>query len=183
MATRIMVPRARRHSGLGLTPTAGRPLELRLERDGHRTAGAPLGPSPAARGSLGPSGPASVRQPDATMRLAVPAGLHTGLGRDAVGVPARFGFKILSRLPANGCVYADSDWWWWLVPAGSDLDLTWPLPACYAPGARIPDRRPRLIHHPDGTSPYTPPIPLYLLTCQLTGIAPAWSAASVRSAL
>ncbi|MFD8211651.1 hypothetical protein ACFV2S_35330 [Streptomyces sp. NPDC059695] len=116
-------------------------------------------------------------------RLAVPAGLHTGLGCDAVGVPARFGFKILSRLPAKGCVYADSDWWWWLVPAGSDHDLTWPLPSCYAPGAEIPDRRPRLIHHPDGTSPYTPPIPLYLLVCQLTGIAPSWPAPSVRSAL
>ncbi|MDV9189106.1 hypothetical protein R6L23_12930 [Streptomyces sp. SR27] len=116
-------------------------------------------------------------------RLAVPVGLHTGLGCDAVGVPARFGFKILSRLPAKGCVYADSDWWWWLVPAGSDLDLAWPLPACYAPGAEIPDRRPRLIHHPDGTSPYTPPIPLYLLVCQLTGIAPSWAAPPVRSTL
>ncbi|MFF1506614.1 hypothetical protein [Streptomyces sp. NPDC058326] len=116
-------------------------------------------------------------------RLAVPVGLHTGLGCDAVGVPARFGFKILSRLPAKGCVYADSDWWWWLVPAGSDHDLTWPLPACYAPGAEIPDRGPRLIHHPDGTSPYTPPIPLYLLICQLTGIAPSWTAPPVRSAL
>ncbi|MFJ8660702.1 hypothetical protein [Streptomyces sp. NPDC093795] len=116
-------------------------------------------------------------------RLAVPAGLHTGLGRDAVGVPARFGFKILSRLPVNGCVYADSDWWWWLVPAGSDHDLTWPLPGCYAPGAEIPNRRPRLIHHPDGTSPYTPPIPLYLLVCQLTGTAPSWTAPPVSSSL
>ncbi|WP_225801681.1 hypothetical protein [Streptomyces sp. NK15101] len=116
-------------------------------------------------------------------RLTVPVGLHTGLGCDAVGVPARFGFKILSRLPAKGCVYADSDWWWWLVPAGSDHDLTWPLPACYAPGAEIPDRRPRLIHHPDGTSPYTPPIPLYLLVCQLTGTAPAWPAPPVGSTL
>ncbi|MFD3572146.1 hypothetical protein [Streptomyces sp. NPDC058671] len=116
-------------------------------------------------------------------RLAVPTGLHTGLGCDAVGVPARFGFKILSRLPAKGCVYADADWWWWLVPAGSDHELTWPMPGCYAPGAEIPDRRPRLIHHPDGTSPYTPPIPLYLLVCQLTGTAPSWSARQVGSAL
>ncbi|GGY37209.1 hypothetical protein [Streptomyces tanashiensis] len=130
----------------------------------------------------GASGPAHPRELGAT-RLAVPVGLHTGLGCDAVGVPSRFGFKILSRLPAKGCVYADSDWWWWLVPAGSDLDLTWPLPACYAPGAEIPDRHPRLIHHPDGTSPYTPPIPLYLLVCQLTGIAPSWPAPPVRSAL
>ncbi|MEU0399545.1 hypothetical protein ABZ318_04725 [Streptomyces sp. NPDC006197] len=115
--------------------------------------------------------------------LSVPVGLHTGLGCDAVGVPARFGFKILSRLPAKGCVYADSDWWWWLVPAGSDHDLTWPLPACYAPGAEIPDRGPRLIHRPDGTSPYTPPIPLYLLVCQLTGTTPSWPAPPVGSTL
>ncbi|MFD9036565.1 hypothetical protein ACFVZW_36340 [Streptomyces sp. NPDC059567] len=108
-------------------------------------------------------------------RLVVPPGFRTALGCDAVGVPARYGFRILSRLPAKGCVYADTDWWWWLVPTGSDLELTWPMPACYAPGAEIPDRRPRLIHRPDGTSPYTPPIPLYLLCCQLTGTAPSWT--------
>ncbi|MFI0986531.1 hypothetical protein [Streptomyces exfoliatus] len=130
-------------------------------------------------GTRGATGP---RELGAT-RLPVPVGLHTGLGCDAVGVPARFGFKILSRLPAKGCVYADSDWWWWLVPAGSDLDVVWPLPACYAPGAEIPDRAPRLIHHPDGTSPYTPPIPLYLLACQLTGTAPSWTGPPVGSAL
>ncbi len=172
-----MLPRTRRRPGLGLVAAAGRPLELRLERDDHRAADAP------SRGLLGPADPARSRRPDAVTRLAVPADLSAGLGRDAVGVPARFGFKILSRLPSNGCVYADSDWWWWLVPAGSDLDLTWPLPACYARGAEIPDRRPRLIHRPDGASPYTPPIPLYLLTCQLTGVTPSWSASSVRSAL
>ncbi|MFF9199029.1 hypothetical protein ACF09L_27875 [Streptomyces sp. NPDC014779] len=127
-----------------------------------------------------PAAPAPVGE----TRLPVPVDLPATLGCDAVGVPARYGFRILSRLPAKGCVYADADWWWWLVPAGSDLDLTWPLPVCYAPGAVVPDRRPRLIHHPDGGSPYSPPIPLYLLTCQLTGIAPAWSVPSqVRSAL
>ncbi|MFG2113920.1 hypothetical protein ACGFRB_15025 [Streptomyces sp. NPDC048718] len=116
--------------------------------------------------------------------LTLPAGLPATLGCDAVGVPARHGFRILSRLPAKGCVYADSDWWWWLVPAGSDLDLLWPMPACYADGATVPDRGPRLIHHPDGGSLYTPPIPLYLLICQLTGIAPSWSRPShVRSTL
>ncbi|MFB7452345.1 hypothetical protein ACFTWS_03105 [Streptomyces sp. NPDC057027] len=135
---------------------------------------------PAPRRS--PESPRGAHELGAT-RLSVPVGLHTGLGCDAVGVPARFGFKILSRLPAKGCVYADSDWWWWLVPAGSDHDVTWPLPACYARGAEIPDRGPRLIHHPDGTSPYTPPIPLYLLVCQLTGIAPSWSAPPVSTTL
>ncbi|MEV4429297.1 hypothetical protein ACN9M0_30375 [Streptomyces sp. R-07] len=160
MATRI-IPRARRSPEAGSVPAQRRSPESLLG---------------------GTSGLARPRGLDAT-RLAVPVGLHTGLGCDAVGVPARFGFKILSRLPAKGCVYADSDWWWWLVPAGSDLDLAWPLPACYAPGAEIPDRRPRLIHHPDGTSPYTPPIPLYLLVCQLTGIAPSWPAPPVSTAL
>jgi hypothetical protein len=159
MATRMipLLPGTRR------SPGSGRAQEPRLSSGLRPGAGRP-------------------RELGAT-RLAVPAGLHTGLGCDAVGVPARFGFKILSRLPANGCVYADADWWWWLVPAGSDHDLTWPLPGSYAPGAEIPDRRPRLIHHPDGTSPYTPPIPLYLLVCQLTGIAPSWTAPQVGSTL
>ncbi|MFE7511239.1 hypothetical protein ACFU8I_08440 [Streptomyces sp. NPDC057540] len=156
---------------------------LRSLRIGPRPRRNPEAAVPAQRRSPDPLRDGTrIRDLGAT-RLAVPTGLHTGLGCDAVGVPARFGFKILSRLPAKGCVYADSDWWWWLVPAGSDHDLTWPLPACYAPGAEIPDRRPRLIHHPDGTSPYTPPIPLYLLVCQLTGIAPSWPAPPVRSAL
>ncbi|MEW1697446.1 hypothetical protein [Streptomyces sp. NPDC091278] len=139
--------------------------------------------SPAHRAPESRRSPADLPREVGTTLLTVPAGLSTGLGRDAVGVPARFGFKILSRLPAKGCVYADSDWWWWLVPSGSDLELAWPLPACYAPGAEIPDRGPRLVHHPDGTSPYTPPIPLYLLVCQLTGTAPSWTAPAVRSAL
>ncbi|MFJ9824101.1 hypothetical protein ACIRSU_06960 [Streptomyces sp. NPDC101160] len=140
------------------------------------------GPGPEnGSGSGRPLSPA----PAGETRLRVPVDLPATLGCDAVGVPARYGFRILSRLPAKGCVYADSDWWWWLVPAGSDADLTWPLPACYASGAVIPDRGPRLIHHPDGGSPYTPPIPLYLLICQLTGIAPSWSVPppQVRSAL
>ncbi|WP_328941669.1 hypothetical protein OG259_08375 [Streptomyces sp. NBC_00250] len=165
MATRMipLLPGARRSHLTGRVPEPRRSPEPRTD----------------ARGA---SGIAHPRELGAT-RLAVPVGLHAGLGCDAVGVPARFGFKILSRLPAKGCVYADSDWWWWLVPAGSDHDVTWPLPACYARGAEIPDRLPRLIHHPDGTSPYTPPIPLYLLVCQLTGIAPSWAAPPVRSAL
>ncbi|MGW2013344.1 hypothetical protein [Streptomyces sp. NPDC001927] len=121
------------------------------------------------------SGTAAGAPTGGSTSLIIPPGFRTTLGCDAVGVPARYGFRILSRLPSKGCVYADTDWWWWLVPAGSDLDLRWPLPSCYASGAEIPDRRPRLIHHPDGTSPYTPPIPLYLLACQLTGTAPSWS--------
>ncbi|MFV0126831.1 hypothetical protein ACLGI4_03810 [Streptomyces sp. HMX112] len=109
------------------------------------------------------------------VRLALPPSLPATMGCDAVGLPARHGFRLMSRLRGTGCVFADTDWWWWIVPAGSDAELRWPLPACYAAGARVPDRSPRLIHRPDHGSPYTPPIPLYLLVCQLTGIAPAWS--------
>ncbi|MFJ8587453.1 hypothetical protein ACIRD2_22775 [Streptomyces sp. NPDC093595] len=117
------------------------------------------------------------------VQLTLPPSLSATLGCDAVGVPARHGFRLMSRLPGNGCVFADSEWWWWIVPAGSDTELRWPLPACYAADAYVPDRRPRLIHRPDSTSPYTPPIPLYLMVCQLTGVAPAWTGPGVGSRL
>ncbi|WP_391654394.1 hypothetical protein [Streptomyces tamarix] len=117
------------------------------------------------------------------VQLSPPPHLPATLGCDAVGVPARHGLRLMSRLPGNGCVFADSDWWWWLVPAGSDADLRWPMPSCYAPGGYVPDRRPRLMRRPDATSPYTPPIPLYLMVCQLTGTAPAWTVPGVESRL
>ncbi|MFE7773536.1 hypothetical protein ACFU5O_06495 [Streptomyces sp. NPDC057445] len=115
------------------------------------------------------------------LRLDVPPGLPTTLGYDAVGVPARHGLRMLTKLPHTGCVYSDTDWWWWIVPAGSDLELTWPLPSYYSRDAYVPGARPRLIHWPDGTSPYTPPIPLYLMVCQITGTAPAWANYGLRS--
>ncbi|MER7108213.1 hypothetical protein ABT360_10990 [Streptomyces sp. NPDC000229] len=136
----------------------------------------------SARGRRVP-GPVRHSDPDGEVRLALPPSLPAALGCDAVGVPARYGFRLLSRLPGNGCVFADTDWWWWIVPAGSDADLRWPLPSCYAADAYVPDRRPRLIHQPDTTSPYTPPIPLYLMICQLTGVAPAWSVPGVGTPL
>lgn len=34
---------------------------------------------------------------------------------------------------------------------------------------------PRLIHWPEAPTPYTPPIPFYLMVCQLMGTAPAWT--------
>ncbi|MFF3286516.1 hypothetical protein [Streptomyces sp. NPDC003023] len=107
-------------------------------------------------------------------RLTVPSSLSTDLGCDAVGVPARFGFRLLGRMPRTGCVFADSAWWWWIVPAGSDLGLSWPLPSHYADGARVPATGARLVRAPHGPSPYTPPIPLYLMVCQLTGTTPRW---------
>ncbi|MFE6666218.1 hypothetical protein ACFVFH_22010 [Streptomyces sp. NPDC057697] len=109
------------------------------------------------------------------VQLPVPPALSASLGCDAVGVPARYGFRLMSHLPRTGCVFADADRWWWIVPAGSDLDLDWPPQAAYAKGAFVPAVRPRLIHHPDSHTPYTPPIPLFLMVCQVTGVAPSWA--------
>lgn len=115
----------------------------------------------------------------APRRLAVPEGMTAPLGCDAVAVPARFGPLVLPRLPRVGCVYADEARWWWIVPSDSDYALEWPAPAQYATGAVLPDsgspHPPGLIHCPDGTVPYTPPIPLYLALCRLTGATPTWS--------
>ncbi|WP_077798717.1 hypothetical protein [Streptomyces sp. JHA26] len=110
-------------------------------------------------------------------RLLVPDGMTAPLGCDAVAVPARFGPLVMPRLPRVGCVYADEAHWWWIVPSDSDYALEWPAPARYATGAVVPDAPgvPGLIHRPDGTVPYTPPIPLYLALCRLTGTTPTWS--------
>ncbi|MFJ3144265.1 hypothetical protein ACIPJM_17630 [Streptomyces halstedii] len=110
------------------------------------------------------------------VRLPLPPALSASLGCDAVGVPARYGFRLMSHLPRAGCVFADADQWWWIVPSGSDLDLDWPEQVSYVTGACVPGGRPRLIHVPDSRTPYTPPIPLYLMVCQVTGVAPSWAA-------
>ncbi|KUN39334.1 hypothetical protein [Streptomyces longwoodensis] len=114
---------------------------------------------------------------DASRRLVLPEGMTAPLGCDAVTVPARFGPLILPRLPRVGCVYADEAHWWWLVPSDSDYALEWPVPARYTTGAVLPDlaRAPGLIHRPEGELPYTPPIPLYLALCRITGTTPTWS--------
>ncbi|GHH50667.1 hypothetical protein [Streptomyces candidus] len=109
-------------------------------------------------------------------RLLLPPALdHTPLGCDAVGLPAHYGQRLLDQLSRPGCVFADGDLWWWIVPSGSDLGLPWPEPAQYAAEARVPATRPRLVHTPQGPAPYTPPIPLYLMVCRLAGTAPVWS--------
>ncbi|MFJ3668550.1 hypothetical protein ACIPSE_19115 [Streptomyces sp. NPDC090106] len=117
--------------------------------------------------------------PGTPRRLVVPDGMTAPLGCDAVAVPARFGPLVMPRLPRVGCVYADEAHWWWIVPSDSDYALEWPAPAQYAAGAVVPDApsTPGLIHKPEGTIPYTPPIPLYLALCRLTGTTPAWSRA------
>ncbi|MFF1924430.1 hypothetical protein ACFVW8_28170 [Streptomyces sp. NPDC058221] len=111
------------------------------------------------------------------VQLPLPSALSASLGYDAVGIPARYGFRLMSHLPRTGCVFADGERWWWIVPSGSDLDLDWPAQAAYARGAYVPAARPRLIHQPDSRTPYTPPIPLYLMVCQVTGMTPSWASA------
>jgi len=115
--------------------------------------------------------------PGAPVRLPVPDGMTVPLGCDAVAVPAHLGPLLMPRLPRVGCVYSDETHWWWLVPADSDYAVEWPAPARYATGAVLPDapHTLTLIHRPAGTAPYTPPIPLYLALCRLTGTTPTWS--------
>ncbi|MEV5609215.1 hypothetical protein [Streptomyces sp. NPDC052225] len=117
-------------------------------------------------------------RPHSPVRLDVPAGMTAPLGCDAVAVPEAFARAMTARLPRMGCVYADGAHWWWLVPSESDVSLEWPAPARYTAGAVVPDahRAPDLIHCPEGSVPYTPPIPLYLALCRVTGTTPAWSA-------
>ncbi|MBV7696478.1 hypothetical protein [Streptomyces sp. TRM70350] len=120
-------------------------------------------------------------------RLPIPPQLSTSLGHDAVGTPGEYGESILGALPRVGCVFADDHYWWWIVPSGSHIGITWPPSTTYAIGAVMRDpswtatrpkpgrNHPRLIHSPMDGSPYTPPIPLYFLTCRLTGSSPRWS--------
>ncbi|MFF2654476.1 hypothetical protein [Streptomyces sp. NPDC058045] len=118
------------------------------------------------------------RRPTATpARLAVPHGMKAPLGCDAVAVPAAFGRRMLDRLPRVGCVYGDGAHMWWLVPSDSDVAMEWPAPAHYTSGTLVPDARrsPGLIHRPTGSVPYTPPIPLYLVLCGMTGARPCWA--------
>lgn len=114
--------------------------------------------------------------PDASRRLLLPEGMTAPLGCDAVAVPDRLGPLVVPRLPRLGCVYTDGARWWWIVPSDSDYALPWPSPAQYAPGALVTGPA-RLIHRPEGTVPYTPPIPLYLALCRATGTTPDWSRA------
>ncbi len=110
-------------------------------------------------------------------RLTPPEGMTAPMGCDAVEVPAELGRELMAGLPQVGCVYADDAHWWWLVPSDSDYALRWPAPARYSAGAFLPGTPavPGLVHRPAGTIPYTPPIPLYLTLCRVTGTTPTWS--------
>ncbi|MFE9997605.1 hypothetical protein [Streptomyces avermitilis] len=124
-------------------------------------------------------------------RISLPVELPAGLGYDAVGTSPEHGERIMECLPRIGCVFGDDLRWWWIVPSGSHVGVTWPSCTTYAIGAYLADPSwtrasgrprpggPRLIHRPDGNSPYTPPIPLYFLICRLAGISPSWSLGAV----
>ncbi|CAM5304923.1 putative protein OS=Streptomyces tendae OX=1932 GN=GUR47_23410 PE=4 SV=1 [Streptomyces tendae] len=155
-------------------------MDLQHTRD-PRPSAAIVRDRPCLSGTVRPSR----RRPPDTAPLSLPAGLHSGLGHDAVGTSASHGERILARLPRAGCVFADEGRWWWIVPSGSDIGVAWPSSAQYVvgdpswtrarPGAMATG--PRLVHGPDGDSPYTAPIPLYFLVCRLAGVPPRWSLA------
>lgn len=145
-----------------------------------RTRGLPL-PDPPPHTPA----PALPDVPPGTLGLPIPDDLSGGLGHDAVGTTPEHGRRIMECLPRIGCVFADDRQWWWVVPTGSQIGVAWPSSTRYAVGATLtgwrgrgPAGRIRLIHRPDHDSPYTPPLPLYFLTCRLAGITPRWSPAS-----
>ncbi|MEU1529375.1 hypothetical protein [Streptomyces fagopyri] len=131
--------------------------------------------------------PPGAPSPEHLSRLVIPEELSPDLGYDAVGTSREHGERIMDCLPRVGCVFADAERWWWIVPSGSHIGVTWPSSTRYAIGARLAEPswtralrrarfgRPRLIHRPEGESPYTPPIPLYFLICRLAGSTPRWS--------
>lgn len=119
---------------------------------------------------------ASLAHGTQSVTLELPSDMKTPLGCDAVGMPEEYGRRARARLRQFGCVYVHGSRWWWIVPSGSAVSLDWPAPLRYAPGARVPAGKhpPRLTHRPEGTTPYTPPIPLYLTLCRITGTVPLW---------
>ncbi|MFD7957834.1 hypothetical protein ACFV4X_30625 [Streptomyces ardesiacus] len=152
------------------------PQHTRDPRPPETTGRDPSRPSGAAAGPPGRRGPVP-----ASLRL--PAGVRAGLGHDAVGTSASDGERILARLPRAGCVFAEGERWWWIVPSGSDIGVTWPFgthyvtgdPSWARPRPADPPRGPLLVHGPDGDSPYTAPLPLYFVVCRLAGVPPHWS--------
>ncbi|MFI6346077.1 hypothetical protein [Streptomyces sp. NPDC050560] len=110
-------------------------------------------------------------------RLPLPQGAPAALGYDAVGIPQDDAARVMRRLSPSraGCVFSLGELWWWIVPAGSHIDIAWPESTTYSVDAYVPSGpRPRLVHRPDGDSPYTSPILLYIVTCQIAGTMPSW---------
>jgi len=130
------------------------------------------------------AGPAE-ESPAARLRIRVPStsGLPSGLGCDVVETSAECGMKILGCLPNSGCVLAHGDRWSWIVPSGSDIDVTWPAITRYhVDGAVLvphygvrphPAGGDSVVHWPDQAVPYTHPLLLYFAACCIAGVQPA----------
>ncbi len=139
------------------------------------------GPPPAqAPGSVAEAAAAGRR------RIRVPAAprFPSGPGCDVVEIAAEYGELILGSLPSSGCVLAEGERWSWIVPPGSDIDVTWPAIASYLPGGAVlvPADEPvpreeadghSVVHWPEGGAPYTHPILLYFAACCVAGVQPA----------
>jgi hypothetical protein len=122
-------------------------------------------------------------------RLHLPVPLPDGTASDAVGVSEEHGRHIMTSLPRVGAVFAVGRHWWWVVPAESQVGLTWPATARYWAGACRPGpavrespgcttrSAPRLVHWPDDATPYTHPLLLYIAVCRLAGVSPAGAGA------
>ncbi|GAA2410596.1 hypothetical protein GCM10010420_44190 [Streptomyces glaucosporus] len=99
---------------------------------------------------------------------------------------AGLGPRVRRGLRRTGCVFADAERWWWIVPAQADIGLVWPEPARYAPGALVPARAsgagPCLTHWPEDDVPYTHPVMLYIVVCNVLGVRPDWSAVPADAA-
>ncbi|SEQ32949.1 hypothetical protein [Streptomyces radiopugnans] len=112
-------------------------------------------------------------------RLRLPADLPAPLGYDAVGVDAALGPRITGKPLRAGCVFADAERWWWIVPSGADIGVAWPPAARYAAGALVaahpPGSGPRLAHRPEDGIPYTHPVVLYIAVCNAVGVRPVWT--------
>jgi hypothetical protein len=117
------------------------------------------------------------------LHVPVPPGFPSGTDCDVVETSARYGLRILQRMPRAGCVLALGDRWSWIVPTGSDVDVAWPPPARYLVDAAVlvPSRdvgrgEPgghEVVHRSGHRAPYTHPILLYFATCCVAGVRPA----------
>ncbi|WP_243761731.1 hypothetical protein [Streptomyces sp. YIM 98790] len=121
------------------------------------------------------------------LRLCLPSGLPAPMGYDAVGVAAPLGPRIRRGLPRTGCVFADAERWWWIVPEQADIGIAWPDAADYAAGGVVTApgavrMRPRLTHWPSDDVPYTHPIMLYIVLCNVLGLRPEWEQAATAPA-
>jgi hypothetical protein len=112
----------------------------------------------------------------------VPPGFPSGAHCDVVETSARHGLRILGRLPGAGCVLAEGDRWYWIVPTGSDVDVAWPPLARYLVDAAVlvPSRDlgrgepggAEVVHPSGHRAPYTHPILLYFAVCCVAGVRP-----------